>query len=67
MAVSLLNSRSAVAVGDYGVVYYTENAGRDWRVERYKPDGYSSPSLEEVFEADRWARQEVLRWSMQSV
>lgn len=26
-----------------------------------------SPSLDEVFEADRWARQEVLRWSMQSV
>jgi 1-deoxy-D-xylulose-5-phosphate reductoisomerase len=24
-----------------------------------------SPSLDEVFEADRWARQEVLRWSMQ--
>ena len=22
-----------------------------------------SPSLDEVFEADRWARQEVLRWS----
>jgi 1-deoxy-D-xylulose-5-phosphate reductoisomerase len=26
-----------------------------------------NPSLEQVFEADRWARQEVLRWSMQSV
>jgi 1-deoxy-D-xylulose-5-phosphate reductoisomerase len=25
-----------------------------------------SPSLDEVLEADRWARQEVLRWSMQS-